>query len=1134
MRLNLIWRHTLLLTFSLVGITSFSQIKIGNNPTSINTNSVLELESSNKGLLLPRVALSSTASATPLSAHVSGMTVYNTATVGDVMPGFYYNNGTNWVKMASASDFSNLYTADGTLESDRIVDQGDYVLEFTGSGGNTLFTSGSVGIGITGPLHKLDVAGDIRLDGYLGLILNDGADASWRMNTIGYQLNIQNDLGGSFNNKLTITNSGAIGIGTSVPLAQLHTTGSVLFAGAGSPGVGKVLTSDATGLATWQTPASSGVSSNIYTADGTLAGNRIVTQGVNNLTFTGVGNIIKTGGAFVQGDFLDGDKFLLLGNSYSAKITHTENFTFSSYSGSQGSGANTGNFTWSNVNATNNGWQERMRLTASGNLGIGNSTPSEKLDVNGNVRFSGALMPNNLSGTSGQVLTSAGVGVAPTWTSLPSTSNLYTADGTLTGNRTVTQGANTLAFTSTATNGFSVDGTTFSVDAANNRVGIGTTNPAWDLDINNNNETAVARIKGAGTGVNYSLLSLDSPTSYWNLLHRRQGNGNMHQFTIEYSPNDASWYQYLSIDTTGKVGIGTDTPTQRLDVVGNVNFSGALMPNNLAGTSGQVLTSAGAGVAPTWTSLPSASNLYTVDGTLTGNRTVIQGANTLAFTSTATNGFSVDGTTFSVDAANNRIGIGNIAPTNTLHVRGTARIETMASGASTDGVVTVDATGVLKKRTVSSIVGNSAWSLLGNAGTDPNTNFIGTTDAQKFVIKTNNSRSLEFDVLGILSSSSTLDFGDVATNGSYTKQDFSIQDAATNFINLSRISGGSFTALKNGSGNLAMVRGLGVLSAEGFNSLGNTATINGLNVQADKRGQGNITNQYVISAVSADSWTSASGTVSNYALYQGTGLVGNNTEGTLIYSNLNGLDLQIRSTIAAGKGSVGNSNGAITRFSFTGSAPVDNYSGFNSTFGSNGVGLTVTSMYGFYTNGINTTTITGAGSVVTNAYGLFIGNINKGTTLNYGIYTSAGLNSFGDNIEQRGTGYLKLATGTTAQRPSTATAGMTRYNTTNSALEFNNGTIWNSVNSTQNLNLTTATSGTANSVLLLATGTFTPPTASTVSGRIYIIRNTSAATNVTVASVIDYGATSAASFTLTPAIGSVMIISDGTSWFRIQ
>ena len=51
---------------------------------------------------------------------------------------------------------------------------------------------------------------------------------------------------------------------------------------------------------------------------------------------------------------------------------------------------------------------------------------------------------------------------------------------------------------------------------------------------------------------------------------------------------------------TGNVGVATSSPTEKLDVVGNVKFSGALLPNNLAGTAGQVLKSSGAGVAPVW------------------------------------------------------------------------------------------------------------------------------------------------------------------------------------------------------------------------------------------------------------------------------------------------------------------------------------------------------------------------------------------------------------------------------------------------------------------------------------------------------------------------------------------------------
>jgi len=48
------------------------------------------------------------------------------------------------------------------------------------------------------------------------------------------------------------------------------------------------------------------------------------------------------------------------------------------------------------------------------------------------------------------------------------------------------------------------------------------------------------------------------------------------------------------------VGIGTASPSEKLDVLGNLKFSGALMPNNNAGTAGRILMSQGAGVPPIW------------------------------------------------------------------------------------------------------------------------------------------------------------------------------------------------------------------------------------------------------------------------------------------------------------------------------------------------------------------------------------------------------------------------------------------------------------------------------------------------------------------------------------------------------
>ncbi len=72
----------------------------------------------------------------------------------------------------------------------------------------------------------------------------------------------------------------------------------------------------------------------------------------------------------------------------------------------------------------------------------------------------------------------------------------------------------------------------------------------------------------------------------------------------------------MSTTALGKIGIGEPNPTEKLDVAGNLKVSGAIMPNNLAGATGQILTSAGAGIAPTWSS--SSIQKYITTGVLTG------------------------------------------------------------------------------------------------------------------------------------------------------------------------------------------------------------------------------------------------------------------------------------------------------------------------------------------------------------------------------------------------------------------------------------------------------------------------------------------------------------------------------------
>lgn len=82
---------------------------------------------------------------------------------------------------------------------------------------------------------------------------------------------------------------------------------------------------------------------------------------------------------------------------------------------------------------------------------------------------------------------------------------------------------------------------------------------------------------------------------------------------------------------------------------------------------------------------------------------------------------------------------------------------------------------------------------------------------------------------------------------------------------------------------------------------------------------------------------------------------------------------------------------------------------------------------------------------------------------------------------------------------------------------------------------TTGTSGTANTVILQNAGTFTPPVAAPGnSGVMYIVRNTSTTTDLTVATTIPYNSATSGNIIVTPTIGAITIISNGTNWYRID
>ena len=201
-----------------------------------------------------------------------------------------------------------------------------------------------------------------------------------------------------------------------------------------------------------------------------------------------------------------------------------------------------------------------LTIQQDGKVGVGTTIPNNSLDVQGGAQFG-----------------SGNVDLVDATGKIPAISSTYFASlsgAELTGLNASNIGSGNLGVSSMPTGGtwnltsdLNIDSVMY-VDQANGRIGIGTTGPTSPLDvydgwIQSRDATAIVSIRGKQTGTMYGFTDFSAIVAH----------GDVQPLVIgTHSSSDVALMtngtQRLRITNTGNVGIGTDSPTEKLHVGG--------------------------------------------------------------------------------------------------------------------------------------------------------------------------------------------------------------------------------------------------------------------------------------------------------------------------------------------------------------------------------------------------------------------------------------------------------------------------------------------------------------------------------------------------------------------------------------
>lgn len=108
-----------LLTFvaiSILATSTYSQVGIGDNPTDIHPSEALKISSTNKGIILPNVHLTSYDSADPIPNPAEGLLIYNKNP--NLGKGFTMWKGSKWKPMLNSSNIAQFL---GVINSSTVI-----------------------------------------------------------------------------------------------------------------------------------------------------------------------------------------------------------------------------------------------------------------------------------------------------------------------------------------------------------------------------------------------------------------------------------------------------------------------------------------------------------------------------------------------------------------------------------------------------------------------------------------------------------------------------------------------------------------------------------------------------------------------------------------------------------------------------------------------------------------------------------------------------------------------------------------------------------------------------------------------------------------------------------------------------